>query len=415
MKLRAGVALVLLSAATIALTAACSDSAEGTLVEIDLTAEVVDWEVVDGEVVEVWGYNGEYPGPMIEAEVGDTLRVNLTNNLPEGTTIHWHGLEVPNEQDGVPGITQPIVAPGESWTYEFTLEKAGTTMYHTHANTPKQLGRGLVGPLVVHERGRAGDQYDREYTMVLHEIGGLFTINGHAFPATLADERTAMQISTGEQVRVRLINAGQQHHPMHLHGHQFKVVAFDSNDLEVPYMANTIDIAPGQTIDVEITGNNPGTWTFHCHIIPHVTNRGEYPGGMLTLLDYTDHTSYLEQQSAASTGNDEPEETATPAEETEGAAPDADGVLRVVSTDLAFDATRLALPAGEEVTLVLENEGAIVHNIDIPELGVFVQAEGGETAEVTFTVPEGGGPYSFICNIPGHQAAGMEGAVFIRD
>lgn len=196
----------------------CADPDEGDLIEIDLTAEVVDWQVVDGETVEVWGYNGEYPGPMIEARVGDTLRVNLTNNLPEGTTIHWHGIEVPNEQDGVPGITQPIIEPGASWTYEFKLEKAGTAMYHTHANTVQQLARGLVGPLVVRERGRAGDSYDREYTMVLHEIGGLFTINGHAFPATLADDDTFMKIAMGEKIRVRFINAGQQHHPMHLHG-----------------------------------------------------------------------------------------------------------------------------------------------------------------------------------------------------
>lgn len=396
---------------------ACEDPHEGELIEVDLTAEVVDWEVVDGETVEVWGYNGEYPGPMIEARVGDTLRVNLTNNLPEGTTIHWHGIEVPNEQDGVPGITQPIIEPGEQYTYEFELEKSGTTMYHTHANTVKQLSRGLVGPLVVRERGRAGDTYDREYTMVLHEIGGLFTINGHSFPATLADDDTNLQIATGESLRVRFINAGQQHHPMHLHGHQFEVISVDGNDLDNPYFANTVDVAPGATVDVEVLGNNPGTWTFHCHILNHVTNRGVYPGGMLTLLDYTDHTSYGEEQAAAAPADDADSEATpepTPTPEPAAAADGESAEVEVLATEFAFDPGQLTFDPGTEVTISLKNDGAILHNLEITELGVFVQAEAGETAEVTFTAPDSGGPFTFICNIPGHREGGMEGAFFVR-
>ena len=264
-------------------------------VEIDLTAEVVQWEVLEGEFVEVWGYNGQYPGPEIRAKVGDKVRINFTNNLAEATTIHWHGLEVPNDQDGVPGITQPDIPPGGSWTYEFVAPKAGTAMYHTHSNTVRQLSKGLFGAFIVEPR-EGIPLYDREYTLLLHEINGFYTVNGHSFPKTLED--SLLKIKSGERVLVRMINAGQIHHPMHLHGHQFKVVQIDSNPLEFPITVNTQDIAPGQTVDVEIDGSNPGTWVFHCHIITHVTNKGVYPGGMLIALDYEDHTSYFEEQAA---------------------------------------------------------------------------------------------------------------------
>lgn len=259
--------------------------------EINLTADVVQWEVLDGEFVEVWGYNGQYPGPEIRVLEGDKVRVNLTNNLPEATTIHWHGLEIPNDQDGVPGITQPDIALGESWTYEFVAPKPGTSMYHTHSNTLKQITKGLFGTIIIEPR-EGLPQYDRQYTMLLHETSGFYTINGHSFPKTLED--FLLKIKTGERVLIRMINVGQQHHPMHLHGHPFKVVQMDGNPVANPLTVNTQDIAPGQTVDVEIVGTNPGTWVFHCHIISHVTNKGVYPGGMLIALDYEDHTSYFE-------------------------------------------------------------------------------------------------------------------------
>ena len=169
-------------------------------------------------------------------------------------------------------------------------------MYHTHSNTVRQLARGLFGAFIVEPR-EGIPLYDREYTLLLHEINGFYTINGHSFPKTLED--SLLKIKSDERVLVRMINAGQIHHPMHLHGHQFKVVQLDSNPLAFPITVNTQDIAPGQTVDVEIDGSNPGTWVFHCHIIPHVTNKGVYPGGMLIALDYEDHTSYFEEQAAS--------------------------------------------------------------------------------------------------------------------
>ncbi len=407
------------------LLASCA-SETGNVVEVDLTAEVVDWTVVEGEVVEVWGYNGLYPGPLIEAVVGDTIRVNLKNELPEGTTIHWHGLEVPNEQDGVPGITQPLVEPGQTWTYEFTVDKPGTTMYHTHANTVKQLGRGLVGPLVVRDKApRNASKYDSEFTLVLHEIDGLYTINGHSFPATLAEDDSLLTINEGETILARFINAGQQHHPMHLHGHQFKVVALDGNPVADPYSVNTIDIAPGQTVDLEIVGDNPGTWTFHCHILPHVTNRGVYPGGMLTVLDYADHTSFFEGAPAPAQPQGAAPATVPPAapDTTTAAVPDldvpadaarpVDGVVEVASTEFAFDPAPIAVAPGEEVTIRLTNDGVVEHNIEIGGLGVFVVAQPGETTEVTFTAPEESGVFEYVCNIAGHREAGMVGTLYV--
>ncbi|NNF64366.1 MAG: multicopper oxidase domain-containing protein [Acidimicrobiia bacterium] len=380
----------------------------GAVVEVDLVAEVVDWDVVDGELVEVWGYNGEYPGPAIHANVGDTVRVHLTNLLPEGTSIHFHGLDVPNNQDGVPGITQPMIEPGQAWTYEFVVDEPGTTMYHTHANTMAQLGKGLVGPLIVHD---PADAYDNEYVMVLHEIDGFFTINGHSFPDTLNDD-TFIQMETGEDILVRFINAGQQHHPMHLHGHQFEVVSLDGNPLPAPYEANTVDIAPGQTVDVVVRGDNPGTWTFHCHIISHVTNKGVYPGGMLTLVDYTDHTSYMEDPSVQP---QEPRDAGVapppPAVETT-ASVDAsvDGVFEIVATEFAFDVPNIAVAPGDEVLVRLVNNGAVLHNWEIPEWGFVVEAAAGTTAEAVLRVPDdASGEYELLCNIAGHQAAGMEG------
>ncbi len=395
---------------------ACGDDGDaGGVVEYDLTAEVVDWQVVDGEVVEVWGYNGEYPGPLLEAEVGDTIRVNLTNELPEGTTIHWHGLEVPNDQDGVPGITQLMVEPGQRYTYEFEVDKPGTTMYHTHANTVQQLGRGLVGPLVVREPfAQRTPKYDGDYTLVLHEIDGLFTINGHSFPETLADPDSLISLEEGDRVLVRMINAGQQHHPMHLHGHQFRVVEVDSNRLDNPYWVNTIDIAPGQTVAVEVRGTNPGTWTFHCHILPHVTNRGEYPGGMLTVVDYADHTSMFEGADPPAV----PVDVAALAPPTTTAADEepapAGEIVEIDGAEFSFDPDLLAVHAGDEVTIRLRNIGAVEHNLEIAEWGLLVEAAPGQTAEATIVVPEdASGSIEFFCNIAGHREAGMVGELAV--
>ena len=201
---------------------------------------------------------------------------------------------------------------------------------------------------------------------------------------------------------------------MHLHGHQFEVVALDGNALPAPYEANTVDIAPGQTVDVVVRGDNPGTWTFHCHIISHVTNKGVYPGGMLTLVDYTDHTSYMEDPAVQP---QEPRDAGVapppPAVETTATVDAAvDGVFEIVATEFSFDVPNISVSPGDEILVRLINNGAVVHNWEIPDWGFIVEAQAGTTTEAILTVPDdASGEYSLLCNIAGHQAAGMEGLV----
>lgn len=388
-------------------------------VEVNLTAQVFEWEVYEGQTAEVWGFNGQYPGPEIRATEGDKVRINVTNELPEATTIHWHGLEVPNDQDGVPGITQPAIQPGETWTYEFVAPHAGTTMYHTHTNTVKQLSRGMFGPFIV-EPEEGLDEYDREYTLMLHEIEGLYTINGHAFPKTMED--TLLGIKTGEKVLVRLVNAGQQHHPMHLHGHQFKVVQFDGSPLESPLMINTQDIAPGQTVDVEITGNNPGTWVFHCHIIPHVTNRGDYPGGMIVVLDYEDHTSYFESnpplpettdEADSSNGQDEGDHGDDHADSSENAS-EVDSEVTVNTFDLGYSVEEIVVNAGERTLITLQNDGALEHDLVVEGTDFHLHVPSAGSSDSGVLQIDEPGTYVFYCSIPGHRGAGMEGVIRVQ-
>lgn len=371
--------------------------------EVDLTAKVAQWEVYEGETIEIWGYNGEYPGPTIRAQEGDRVRVNLHNELPEATTIHFHGMDVPNDQDGVPGVTQPDVAPGQSWTYEFIAGRVGTTAYHTHSNTAMQIGKGLFGTFVVEDGSEA--KYDHEFELALHEIQGFYTINGHSFPATLAND--LMSIKSGETALIRFVNMGSLSHPMHLHGHQFEVIAIDANPLVHPMKLNTVDIAPGQTVDVVITGDNPGTWVFHCHIVPHVTNKGVYPGGMLTLLDYEDHTSYFEDNTAFGVPPQDVSGNVTDGEDNDDAddVAGADKTLKISAAELMFDKFSLFAAAGADVTVEFANDDLnIPHNISFYEkaggdpIAIGEIFSGIETRPLTFTAP-GPGTYFFKCDV----------------
>jgi FtsP/CotA-like multicopper oxidase with cupredoxin domain len=367
---------------------------------VELTADVVEWEVYPGELVEVWGYNGQYPGPTMRWRLGDKVRVTLTNNLPEATTIHFHGLDVPNDQDGVPNITQPAIEPGESWTYEFKVERVGTTAYHTHVNTLSQLGRGLFGTVIVESRSEP--QFNHDFALALHEIEGNYTINGHSFPSTL--ENDLLSIESGDTARVRFVNMGSLHHPMHLHGHQFRIYAIDGNVVDYTHFQNTIDIAPGTTADVIIEGTNPGTWTFHCHIISHVANKGVYPGGMLTILDYEDHTSYMEEQAAAG-GNSEAGDDDDQVETPDDAVPDGEQVI--TASNLVFDKNELVAAAGEEFNLTFDNQDAnIPHNVSFyessdasEEIYLGELFPGVERRRITFTAPDEPGTYFFRCDV----------------
>jgi FtsP/CotA-like multicopper oxidase with cupredoxin domain len=245
----------------------------------DLESSKMQWEVEPGRKVEAWAYNGQVPGPQIRVKEGDRVRINLRNNLEESTAIHFHGVETPNDQDGVPFITQPPVKPGESHTYEFIVPNAGSHMYHSHHNSAKQVGMGLLGAFIVDPRNpRPIEKVDVDYTMILNDGYHGFTLNGKGFPAT-----EPLVAKLGQKVRIRYMNEGMMIHPMHLHGMHMTVIDKDGWPQPQPWKCDTINIAPGERWDVIVEANNPGTWAFHCHILTHAeAEHGMF--GMVTVM-----------------------------------------------------------------------------------------------------------------------------------
>jgi len=246
----------------------------------DLTAKVVQWEVAPGEFVEAWAYNGIVPGPLLRATEGDKIRINLKNELPEPTIVHIHGPMLPNNMDGVPDVTQPVIQPGESFAYDIEAKPSGTFIYHTHHNSVMQKSKGLYGILQIDPQNEI-KTYDREYFQLISEMAGFYVINGKAFPST-----EAMEANLGERVRIRLINLGDMMHPMHSHGFATKIVGTDGHP--VPEAAqltkDTVSIGPGERYDLEFVADNPGAWVYHCHILTHVQNKGVEPGGMISVI-----------------------------------------------------------------------------------------------------------------------------------
>jgi manganese oxidase len=252
---------------------------EGGVKVFDLRTSIVQWEVEPGRRVEAWAYNGQVPGPQIRVREGERVRINLTNGLEESTAIHFHGLETPNDQDGVPFITQPPVKPGESYTYEFTVPNAGSHMYHSHHNSARQVGLGLLGAFIVEPKDpRPIEMADVDYVMILNDGFHGYTLNGKGFPAT-----EPVVAKRGQRVRIRYMNEGMMIHPMHLHGMHMTVIDKDGWPQPQPWKCDTINVAPGERWDVIVEANNPGTWAFHCHILPHAeTEHGMF--GMVTVM-----------------------------------------------------------------------------------------------------------------------------------
>ena len=252
--------------------------ADGTR-QWELTASVFSWETEPGKVVEAWGYNGMVPGPELRAQVGDRIRIILHNRLPAPTTIHFHGMLVPNAMDGVPVISQPAVMPGESFTYEFTVRNAGSNMYHSHFMAQRQVPLGLLGALIISDpNDKADPPSDIDYAMVLNDGPLGFTLNGKGFPAT-----EPIVAKLDQVVRVRYMNEGLQIHPMHLHGIPQLVIAKDGFLLPDPHYEDTVLVAPGERVDVLIKASELGIWALHCHILTHVeSDEGMF--GMVTAL-----------------------------------------------------------------------------------------------------------------------------------
>ena len=253
--------------------------------EFHLIAESVKREFAPGMVVNCWGYNGQTPGPTIEAVEGDRVRILVTNRLPEHTTIHWHGVFVPNGMDGVGGLLQPHIKPGETFAYEFTLRQHGTHMYHPHADEMVQMAMGTMGFFIIHPKEPPDPPIDRDFCIFTHmwfiEPGtmtpntavmldfNIFTFNSRAFPGT-----APLVVRNGDRVRIRLANVSMTDHPIHIHGHRFWVVETDGGPIprSAWWPETTLNILPGTTRAVEFVADAPGDWPLHCHKNHHAMN-----------------------------------------------------------------------------------------------------------------------------------------------
>lgn len=253
--------------------------------EFHLVAEPVVREIAPGMKANLWGYNGQSPGPTIEVVEGDRVRIFVTNKLPEHTSVHWHGQILPCGMDGITGLTQPGIAPGKTFVYEFVAKHAGTFMYHPHADEMAQMAMGMMGFWITHPKNPAQHAVDRDFVFLLNAYDiqpgaytpkintmldfNLWTFNSRAFPGI-----DPMVVRLGDKVRIRTGNLTMTNHPIHLHGHRFEVTGTDGG--WVPPGARwpevTTDIAVGQMRAIEFVADNPGDWAFHCHKSHHTMN-----------------------------------------------------------------------------------------------------------------------------------------------
>jgi FtsP/CotA-like multicopper oxidase with cupredoxin domain len=253
--------------------------------EFHLVAEPVVREIAEGMKAHLWGYNGQSPGPTIEAVEGDKVRIFVTNKLPEHTTVHWHGMLVPNGMDGVGGLTQPHIKPGKTFVYEFVLQKSGTFMYHPHADEMVQMAMGMMGFFVVHPRDPRFMRVDRDFVFLLNAYDidpgsyvpktmtmldfNLWTWNSRAFPGI-----DHLVVRKGDRVRVRMGNLTMTNHPIHMHGYHFAVTGTDGG--WVPESARwpevSIDVPVGSMRAFEFVADVPGDWAIHCHKSHHTMN-----------------------------------------------------------------------------------------------------------------------------------------------
>ena len=262
----------------------------------DLETSVIQWQILPTVSVNAYAFNGQVPGPTLRFRKGDRVRINVTNRLPDTTTVHWHGLILPNVMDGPANITQKPIERGNIYRYEFTAVQAGSFFYHSHDHVDRQQALGLYGAMII-DPAQPADEIvaDHEYTIQLQEWliregltypampmdGGqpnYFTINGRSYPST-----DMIKMKVGETLKVRFIGSNNGFiHPMHIHGGPFVVVARDGETLAPSqrFKADTINVGPGQRYDVVWTALKPGKWMIHCHISHHTTNNNtEQDGG----------------------------------------------------------------------------------------------------------------------------------------
>ncbi len=259
-----------------------------------LIAEPVKQTIIPGRVFDLWGFNGSAPGPTIQANEGDRIRIVFENHLPEHTGIHWHGLELPIEMDGVPGIGQKPVMPGERFVYEFPLHQNGTFFYHSHMAMQEMVG--MLGGFIIHPKYAYSPRVDKDYLLALQEYAVLpnstvpnsmnmefnwLTFNGKAGPAS-----TPLIVKHGERVRIRIINLGMDHHPIHLHGFTFWETGREGGRQPEAIWprGNTTLVGVAQARDIEFVANRTGDWMLHCHLPHHMMNQMSSIVGPMTRL-----------------------------------------------------------------------------------------------------------------------------------
>lgn len=275
-------------------------SVQGNVKTFDVTASIIDWEVEPGKTVKAWAYNGQVPGPTIQASVGDVVRINFRNDLPQSSAIHLHGIQTTIDMDGVPFVTQDVVKPGKSFTYEFTADQVAVGMYHSHHHAENQVPNGLIGAVLIGnfndniQAATGKPEPDQRIEMILNDAGTIgLSLNGKSFPAT-----APIVAATGQWVQIDYHNEGMQMHPMHLHGLPQLVIGKDGFPTPVPYTVDTLDVAPGERYSVLIyadpkfaqggektyLGLPIGVWAFHCHILNHAERESGMFGMVTTFI-----------------------------------------------------------------------------------------------------------------------------------
>lgn len=253
--------------------------------EFHLVAEPVVREFAPGMKAHLWGYNGQSPGPTLECVEGDKVRIFVTNKLPEHTTVHWHGMLVPNGMDGVGGLTQPHIKPGQTFVYEFEIRKSGTFMYHPHADEMVQMAMGMMGFFVVHPRDPKLHRVDRDFVFLMstYDIDpgsylpkvmtmtdfNMWTWNSRVFPGI-----DPLVVRQGDRVRVRIGNLTMTNHPIHMHGPHFEVTCTDGGWVKesARWPEVTTDVPVGAMRAFEFDATEPGDWAIHCHKSHHTMN-----------------------------------------------------------------------------------------------------------------------------------------------
>ncbi len=253
--------------------------------EFHLVAEPVEREMAPGMIGYLWGYNGQSPGPTIEAVEGDRVRIFVTNKLPEHTTIHWHGMILPSGMDGVGGLTQPHIPPGKTFVYEFDLVKSGTFMYHPHSDEMVQMAMGMMGFFVIHPKDPAFMRVDRDFVFLLNAFDiepgsyvprimemtdfNMWCWNSRIFPGI-----SHLVVSKDDRVRVRVGNLTMTNHPIHMHGYDFEVTCTDGGWVrpEARWPEVSIDIPVGAMRAYEFDAKYAGDWAIHCHKSHHTMN-----------------------------------------------------------------------------------------------------------------------------------------------